>query len=503
MNVPTESFEASTFPEALGRSGALPVPGVVSEEERTLLGIRQARDLVLAKNRELIEKLAHAEDQIAELTYERDDFRTACDAARKIADDLAAEVDRLHAEIAHLTERQSALSEAEQIYIMARAEIEADLLTAVEERDEAIAGRRSDLLEIERLRTAVEAAKTATTQTEPFADQLAEARRHLAAVGEEQEREAAQHKKLVASLAEQLSTAQRTNHDAQRQIERLEVERDAAVSRASKEKAALEARLTALEATLASATARPAPDAPAARIIPLPVPAPQPLTDQEVRDTISLLFQQFEEVKAQPENPEALDEFEAALRSLAGRTQGSDLALIHHFVATASEFASRLRSTRSKLPAAIPTFEAALEMLGWLGLRGRSAMLEASGALVYAVDDDVDNCECLATAFEKVELQTKYSVRPEVALQQIAAHPCELIILDVDLPGMDGFELRARIRQMPAHSLTPIIFLSGHLSTVERLEALGESSNEFVAKPYNLSELSLRVLTLIVEARLG
>lgn len=208
-------------------------------------------------------------------------------------------------------------------------------------------------------------------------------------------------------------------------------------------------------------------------------------------------------VKSAPEMPEPFAKFDSHLRHLADLSQSGGLDLIHHLSAVASELTNRLRTTPARLGAALPALENTVEMLGWLGLRGRAEMIDARGALVYAVDDDVDNCECIATAFEKVALQTKYSVRPEIALEQIAASACELIVLDVDLPGMDGFEVHARIRKMPGRDRTPIIFLSGHLSTIERLAALADDHTEFVAKPYNLSELSLRALTRIVEARLG
>lgn len=508
MNVSIDILAGSACADAEARPDATCLPGVVTEEERTLLGIRQARDLVLAKNRELIDKLSHAEDQIAELTYERDDFMVARDVALKKVADLDAEMNALRAEFERLAEQQAALGEAEKVYVLARAEIEADLLELAEERDRAVAANRADALEILRLRTELETAMAAAPAV-GSTDELQAVEQQLAEARQEHERDSSQQKQFIASLAEQLASTQRANHENQRKLEQLEAERNAALQQSIEEKAALTARVAALEAQVQSTPAPPDSSCPAPspdRAVPLPgPPAPvlDPLSDQQVRDTIGSLFQKFEDLKAQPENPEPLAELESALRSFAERTRDSGLDLIHHMAAVSSDFAGRLRTTPGRLSAAILTFDQAFEMLGWLGLRGRAAMLEASGALVYAVDDDVDNCECLASAFEKVALQTKYSVRPEAALEQIAEHPCELIILDVDLPGMDGFELQAQIRQMPGHSHTPIIFLSGHLSTIERLAALDGANNEFVAKPYNLSELSLRALTLIVEARLG
>jgi len=100
-----------------------------------------------------------------------------------------------------------------------------------------------------------------------------------------------------------------------------------------------------------------------------------------------------------------------------------------------------------------------------------------------------------------MSLRTKYAVRPEVALTELVAMPCDLIILDVDMPRMDGFELSARIREIEHHALTPILFVSALTSTQERLKENPSAADAFIAKPYNLNALGLRALALILKAR--
>jgi DNA-binding response OmpR family regulator len=120
------------------------------------------------------------------------------------------------------------------------------------------------------------------------------------------------------------------------------------------------------------------------------------------------------------------------------------------------------------------------------------------------VDDDVDNCECIAMALEKASMQTRYAIKPDVALNELAKASCDLIILDVDLGGdIDGFELHSRIRRLAHHQETPVLFISGHTGTPERIAELTGEQGAFVQKPYNLNELTLHALTVILGARLN
>jgi two-component system sensor histidine kinase BarA len=131
------------------------------------------------------------------------------------------------------------------------------------------------------------------------------------------------------------------------------------------------------------------------------------------------------------------------------------------------------------------------------------AVGDPGGATVYAVDDDVDNCECIAMALEKATLQTRYAIKAEVALTELGKGPCDLIILDVDLGGdIDGFELHRRIRQMPHHHHTPVLFVSGLTGSPERIAELTGERDAFVQKPYNLNELTLHALGAVLRSRL-
>jgi DNA-binding response OmpR family regulator len=116
----------------------------------------------------------------------------------------------------------------------------------------------------------------------------------------------------------------------------------------------------------------------------------------------------------------------------------------------------------------------------------------------------VDNCECIAMALEKATLQTRYAIKAEVSLAELAKQPCDLIILDVDLGGdADGFDLYARIRKLKHHRKTPVLFVSGLSGTPARIAKLTGERDAFVQKPYNLNELTLHALSAILKHRLA
>ena len=96
---------------------------------------------------------------------------------------------------------------------------------------------------------------------------------------------------------------------------------------------------------------------------------------------------------------------------------------------------------------------------------------------------------------------------PSIALAELAGRRYDLIFLDVNMPGMDGFELCKQIRALAIHATTPIVFLTGLATLENRVQSSLCGGNDFIAKPFNLHELSVKAITLILKgaapARVG
>ena len=72
-----------------------------------------------------------------------------------------------------------------------------------------------------------------------------------------------------------------------------------------------------------------------------------------------------------------------------------------------------------------------------------------------------------------------------------------LILLDIEMPGMDGFELCGRIRANPAMEKTPIIFLSGRSGAADRAKGLALGAVDFITKPFVAADVLSRVRTAL------
>ena len=446
-------------------SGAARSNGTRSMEEfeKALISIRQARDTVIARNLDLSSKLAVAEDRIAELEYEREAADQARDAALALVQDLSRQADETREKLLALTGEQAGVKS------VAPAAAPAD-----EEGSVEFAGFSDD----------------------PGTDGVLQD-----SIQTEQE----------ATLNEQLDAAQRARDIAvaaitntQRQVERLDNERRDLRAQIEADKATFEARLAQLESRLkARAASSLEPSVEPAAEINFFDPLAAVISEDARAATLSIRSC-VESLAGSPDNRAILGELDELFHGYAANAGGVGHGGIARFSAACGELTRWLCKTPRKVESTLPTLREAAKLLVELSESVHpDRIADPAGDLVYSVDDDPDNCECIAMAMEKMALKTRYAMKPEIALADLAKLPCSIITLDVDLPGMDGFELFERIRAQELHRDTPIIFLSGLISTKERIGSLPGSRHSFVAKPYNLNELGVVTLAMILKERLA
>jgi CheY-like chemotaxis protein len=145
----------------------------------------------------------------------------------------------------------------------------------------------------------------------------------------------------------------------------------------------------------------------------------------------------------------------------------------------------------------------AVDFLGLLFERGIPTGLHESPApKVLVVDDEAISRRAVVYALEKAKLKSVDVEDPAVAYDMLLERSFDLIILDVDMPGMNGFELCTKLRTLPAYNKTPVVFVTGLNDFESRANSTVSGGNDFIAKPFLFIELAVKALVYVLQGRL-
>ena len=114
------------------------------------------------------------------------------------------------------------------------------------------------------------------------------------------------------------------------------------------------------------------------------------------------------------------------------------------------------------------------------------------------IEDDPAYARLLRLHLEASSYQVQHSDRGEAGLGAFEAFDPDVVILDVMLPDMDGFEMLRRIRE---HSSVPIIMLTSRGEERHKVQALMLGADDYVTKPFSAAELLARLTTILRRAR--
>ncbi len=113
---------------------------------------------------------------------------------------------------------------------------------------------------------------------------------------------------------------------------------------------------------------------------------------------------------------------------------------------------------------------------------------------ILIVDDDPDTCQSLDTLFRKQEYSTTVVYSGEKALNNISLNEPELVVLDIMMPGMDGWETCRRMKTMTD---VPILFLSARTDVDSVAQGFRVGGDDFVCKPFQIKDLITRAENLL------
>ena len=130
----------------------------------------------------------------------------------------------------------------------------------------------------------------------------------------------------------------------------------------------------------------------------------------------------------------------------------------------------------------------------------RTGMAGASGSirsLIFVVEDDEDIARLISHNLQAAGFDVQSFVSGASVISEALREMPSLFLLDVMLPGMDGFELCRQIRRSSIISGTPIIFLTAKTAEADRVKGLELGGDDYVTKPFSPRELVARVRSVL------
>ncbi|HEY5653209.1 MAG TPA: response regulator [Pontiella sp.] len=120
-------------------------------------------------------------------------------------------------------------------------------------------------------------------------------------------------------------------------------------------------------------------------------------------------------------------------------------------------------------------------------------MYKESPADILIVDDIPENLRLLGDVLSEAGYRVRQAPSGKLALRAAEHQPPDLIMLDIGMPEMDGFEVCRRLKQMPALKAVPVIYISAFTGAESKIEAFDAGGVDYLTKPFEAKEVLARV----------
>jgi len=155
------------------------------------------------------------------------------------------------------------------------------------------------------------------------------------------------------------------------------------------------------------------------------------------------------------------------------------------------------------LPSVLRTMAQGIDLLA--KLYQNDALVETdltTGTEVLALDDQDIALRSVKYSIEKAKLKATCMTDPVAALKVVTERHFDLVLTDIEMPGMNGIEFCAKLRALPHYDKTPVLFVTTAADFEHRAKALLSGGTDMIAKPYPFTELALKALILVLHAKL-
>jgi CheY-like chemotaxis protein len=154
-------------------------------------------------------------------------------------------------------------------------------------------------------------------------------------------------------------------------------------------------------------------------------------------------------------------------------------------------------------PSVLRTIASAVDFLELLFDAARKTDLDAPlTAQALVVDDDPLSNRLVVTALMRAQLQARSTDDPSVGLRWLEETHYDLVLLDIEMPGIDGFELCRRLRNLPGYEKTPVIYVTSHSDFESRARSVVSGGDDLISKPVFPMELAVKAMIYLLKGQM-
>jgi CheY-like chemotaxis protein len=166
----------------------------------------------------------------------------------------------------------------------------------------------------------------------------------------------------------------------------------------------------------------------------------------------------------------------------------------------ANAIAALVKDARTKQwkfePGITRTLQQAVEVMSqMLEPRAFKKAADAPGARVLVLDDDKDLLETITAALKGADFFTTPCRNAKEGIEMMSKESFDVVLLDIRLPDSNGIDVCSKIREIPAHKKTPVVFITVEDSVDKRAQSSLNGGDDFIAKPFNVPELVVKTST--------
>jgi len=216
------------------------------------------------------------------------------------------------------------------------------------------------------------------------------------------------------------------------------------------------------------------------------------------------LLQDIGQVSDRPTRRTMLKDLRREICALKGEAGLPELQVVWQVASVLEGLVKQLIDKVANItPSTLRTVAGGLDLLENLCLPGlKSDSLTGHPLRFLAVDDDLITRNVMSLALKKALNPPDLAVDGETALALVTKQTYDVIFLDVQMPGMDGFELCTKIHETGANANTPVVFVTCQSDFEARARATVSGGSDLIAKPFITFEIAVKALTLALKGRL-